>query len=207
MISIKINKRIIQSKSEQTIFQVAKKQGVDIPTICHMPGLESRSVCRICSVEINGYDKLFPACSTLIEQNMEIKTHSQKVLAARKVLLEFIIAEHGGLATLSAQVQQYAAQLGVKQARFYLHNQKQQNSNRYSSDYIKLEQEKCIHCDRCIRACRDNSIISRAHRGSSSLLTFGTDDALLEDTACTNCGDCVAVCPTGAINCNSTNFI
>ncbi len=199
MISIKINKQLIHSKPEQTILQVAKKQAIDIPTICHMSGLESRSVCRICSVEVKGHDRLFPACSTLVEPNMEIQTHSQKTLHARKVLMEFIIAEHGGLKTLSKEVQQYASQLGVKEARFYLHNQKEQDCNRYSSDYIKLTQEKCIHCDRCIRACRDNHIISRSHRGSSSLLTFGDNNALLEDSACTSCGDCVAVCPTGAI--------
>ena len=199
MITIKLNKQIIHSKPEQTILQVAKKQGIEIPTICHMSGLASRSVCRICSVEVKGHDRLFPACSTLVEPNMEIQTHSQKTLHARKVLMEFIIAEHGGLKTLNPQVQKYAGLLGVKEARFYLHNQKEQDCNRYSSDYIKLTQEKCIHCDRCIRACRDNHVISRAHRGSSTLLTFGEDNALLEDTACTSCGDCVAVCPTGAI--------
>jgi NADH dehydrogenase/NADH:ubiquinone oxidoreductase subunit G len=199
MICIKINKQLIHSKEEQTILQAAKKKGIDIPVICHMPGLELRSVCRICSVEVKGHDKLYPACSTKIEQNMEIQTHSQKTLHARKVLMEFIIAEHGGLKTLSPQIQQYASQLGVKEARIYLHNQKEQGCNRYSSDYITLTQEKCIHCDRCIRACRDNHVISRAHRGSSSLLTFGENNTLLEDTTCTSCGDCVAVCPTGAI--------
>lgn len=199
MISIKINKQIIRLKTQQTILQVAKKQGIDIPTICHMPGLESRSVCRICSVEVKGHDKLFPACSTLVEQNMEIQTHSQKTLHARKILMEFIIAEHGGFNTLSSQIQQYASQLGVQNARFYIQNQKQQDCNRYSSDYIKLAQEKCIHCDRCLRACRDHHVINRSHRGSSTLLTFGEGDALLENTNCSSCGDCVVVCPTGAI--------
>jgi len=200
MISIKINKQLVQAKPGLTILQIAKKQGIKIPTICHMPGLESHSVCRICSVEIKGHNKLFPACSTVVEQNMEILSQSQKTIHARKVLMEFIIAEHGGLNTLSSQIQHYAAELGVTEAQFYLHNQKEANCNRYSSDYIKLTQEQCIHCDRCIRACRDNHIISRAHRGSSTLLTFGENNSLLEDTNCTSCGDCVAVCPTGAIS-------
>lgn len=199
MISLKINKQIIQAESGMTILQVAKKQGIEIPTICHMPGLESRSVCRICSVEIKGQSNLFPACSTRVQQNMEIKTHSQKTLHARKVLMEFIIAEHGGFNTLSTQIKKFAIQLGIIKARFYLHNQKEQDCNRYSSDYISLTQEKCIHCDRCVRACRDHHVISRSHRGSSSLLTFGNDNSLIEDTDCSSCGDCVSVCPTGAI--------
>ena len=199
MINISINNQKVEAKSGQTILQVAKKRGLPIPTICHLSGLESRSVCRICSVEIKGYNKLLPACSTVVEKNMQIQTHSTKTVNARKVLMEFIIAEHGGLETLNSQVREYASQLGVTSARFYLHDQKPKNCNRYSSDYIQLSQEKCIHCDRCIRACRDSHIINRSQRGSSSLLTFGEGDWRLDDTACSNCGDCIAVCPTGAI--------
>lgn len=199
MIEISINNQRLEAKPGKTILQVAKKAGLSIPAICHLPGLELRSVCRICSVEIEGHNKLLPACSTVVEENMQIQTHSTKTVNARKVLMEFIIAEHGGLETLSTQVREYASQLGVNSARFYLHEQKPSDCNRYSSDYIQLAQEKCIHCDRCIRACRDSHIIKRSQRGAASLLTFGEADSLLEDTACSSCGDCVAVCPTGAI--------
>lgn len=200
MISLKINKRIIHARPGQTLLQIAKKQGIEIPTICHLPGLEARSVCRICSVEVKGQQRLLPACSTLVENNMEIDTHSQKTLQARKVLMEFIIAEHGGLDSLSPQVQQYAAQLGVKQAHFYLHHQKADDCNRYSSDYIKISQENCILCDRCVVACRDQHIIQRAKRGSATQLTFGERNKPLAETDCTSCGDCVAVCPSGALS-------
>jgi len=200
MISVKINNKVIKAKANKTILQVAKKQGIEIPTICHLQGLASRSVCRICSVEIKGCNVLLPACSTIIEENMEIITHNQKTIHARKALMEFIISEHGGLGTLNTQIKDYAKELGVKEATYYLHAQKDKNCNSYSSDYIKLSQEKCILCDRCIRACRDHHIINRAHHGSASLLTFGEDNSLLENTDCTNCGDCVTVCPTGALN-------
>jgi NADH dehydrogenase/NADH:ubiquinone oxidoreductase subunit G len=200
MISLKINKQIVHARPGQTILQVAKKQALEIPTICHLPGLASRSVCRICSVEVKGHDRLLPACSTVIEQNMEIVTHSQKAVQARKVLMEFIVAEHGGLASLSPQTRAYAAALGVSRARFTLHQQKESDSNRYSSDYIKVTQEKCIHCDRCIVACRDHHVIQRAMRGAATQLTFGSNNASLSETACSSCGDCVAVCPTGALS-------
>lgn len=200
MINLKINDRLVQAKPGLTILQVAKKQGIEIPTLCHMPGLDARSVCRICCVEIEGHDRLYPACSTPVAQGMSVHTHSRKSMHARKGLMEFIIAEQGGLAKLSRQIQAMAAELGVKEADFSLDSQIDADCNRYSSDYIKLSQEKCIHCDRCILACRDHHVISRAKRGPSTLLTFGKDNAPLAETACTSCGDCVAACPTGALS-------
>lgn len=200
MISLKINKQVVQARPGQTLLQVAGKQGIDIPTICHLPGLEARSVCRICSVEVRGHRHLLPACSTVVEHNMEVETHSQKSVQARKVLMEFIIAEHGGLERLSPQVRGYAETLGVVQAQFYLQEQKAPDCNRYGSDYIRLHQEQCIHCDRCIAACRDQQVISRARRGAATQLTFGAGDQVLADTRCTSCGDCVAVCPSGALS-------
>lgn len=198
MISLKINRQLVQAKPGQTLLQVAKQQGIDIPTLCHLPGLEARSVCRICSVEIKGQSRLLPACSTVVEHNMEVETHSQKALHARQVLMEFIIAEHGGFATLSPQVRAYAKTLGVTEARFHLRQPEEAACN--GSDYIRYRPERCIHCDRCILACRDQQVIGRAGRGSAIRLTFGANDAPLAQTHCTSCGDCLAVCPTGALS-------
>ncbi|MCW8918802.1 MAG: 2Fe-2S iron-sulfur cluster-binding protein [Gammaproteobacteria bacterium] len=198
MISLKINKQLVQAKPGQTLLQVATKQGIEIPTLCHLPGLEARSVCRICSVEVKGQSRLLPACSTVVEPNMEVETHSQKTLHARQVLLEFIIAEHGGLATLSPQVRAYAQTLGVTEARFYL--QQSNTAVRNGSDYIRYQPDKCIHCDRCISACRDQRVINRANRGAAIRLTFGANDTPLAQTNCSSCGDCVAVCPSGALS-------
>lgn len=199
MISLKINQRLLRARAGQSLLQVAKKHGIDIPTVCHLPGLEARSVCRICSVEVEGEARLLPACSTEVRAEMTVETHSPKTVQARRVLMEFIIAEHGGLESLSPQVQAYAAELGVSGAHVYLQRQKAPDCNRYSSDYIRLAQEKCIHCDRCISACRDQQVIHRAQRGAATQLTFGDHNRPLAETACTSCGDCVAVCPTGAL--------
>lgn len=200
MISLTINGRTLRTRSGQTLLQLAKKAGIDIPTICHLPGLEERSVCRICSVEVKGHRHLLPACSTKATAGMEVESHSDKAVQARKVLMEFIIAEHGGIATLSPQVRAYAAQLGVTQAHFYQQQENDSALNRYSSDYIRLQQEKCIHCDRCISACRDQQVIRRAGRGAATRLTFGEEDQSLAESNCTGCGDCIAVCPTGALS-------
>jgi bidirectional [NiFe] hydrogenase diaphorase subunit len=198
MISLKINRQVVQAKAGQTLLQLAKQQGIDIPTICHLPGLEARSVCRICSVEVEGHGRLLPACSTLAEQGMAVQTHSQKCVHARQVLLQFIIAEHGGLVTLSREVREYAKALGITEARFYL--QQPEEAARNGSDYIRYRPEQCIHCDRCILACRDQRVIGRAGRGAATRLTFGNSDRPLAETNCSSCGDCVAVCPTGTLD-------
>ncbi len=200
MISLTINRQVLQARPGQSLLQVAQKGGIDIPTICHLPGLEVRSVCRICSVEVKGHRHLLPACSTEVAHNMEVETHSQKAVQARRVLMEFIIAEHGDLETLKPEVRTYAAQLGVARAHFTLPQQPSPDPNRYGSDYIRLYQEQCIHCDRCISACRDQRVIGRAGRGAATILTFGSNDQSLAESRCTSCGDCVAVCPSGALS-------
>lgn len=200
MIKLQINGRCVQAKPGTTILQLARKHDIAIPTLCHLPGREARSVCRLCVVEITGQERLLPACSTAVATGMVVHTHSQKCIHTRQVLLEFIIAEHGALHTLSPELRALAAELGVTQARFVLPPQHTADCNRHGSDYIRLRQEQCIHCDRCIVACRGQQVIHRAGRGAAIQLTFGNHNAALPETNCTSCGDCVAVCPSGALS-------
>jgi NADH dehydrogenase/NADH:ubiquinone oxidoreductase subunit G len=200
MINLQINGQCLQAAPGTTLLELARRHDIVIPTLCHLPGREARSVCRLCVVEVAGQERLFPACSTAVSAGMVVRTHSQKCIHTRQVLMEFIIAEHGGLHTLSPPLRALAAELGVSAARFALTPQHAADGNRYGSDYIRLQQDKCIHCDRCIAACRDHHIIHRAGRGANTQLTFGTHNTPLAETPCTSCGDCVAVCPTGALS-------
>lgn len=196
MISLKLNGRCVSCPPGTTLLQLARREGINIPTLCHLPGRPARAVCRLCVVEVAGHERLHPACATPAAADMEVHTHSARCVQARQLLLEFIIAEHGALDTLSPELRSYAAELGVSTARFDLARPPQSGDK--GSDYIRYRAELCLHCDRCIAAC-EHRVIRRAGRGAGVRLTFGADDAALGQSECTGCGDCVAVCPSGAL--------
>ncbi len=91
---ITINNKEIECNEEQTILEVAKKNNIEIPTLCYQEGFEAKSVCRICVVEVN--NKLLPSCSTKVKQGMIINTESKKALEARKINTELLMAKHNG---------------------------------------------------------------------------------------------------------------
>ncbi len=98
MLTIKLNHTELKVKDDQSILSVAKANGVEIPTLCHINrGVakdKPRAVCRLCVVEVKGQNGLVTACSAKVKEGMEINTHTEQVIEAREVLMEFIIAEN-----------------------------------------------------------------------------------------------------------------
>ncbi|HEC83732.1 MAG TPA: 4Fe-4S dicluster domain-containing protein [Thioploca sp.] len=198
MITMTIDGKVITTKTNKTVLQVAKANNIYIPTLCAFSGLETRSVCRICSIEVKGEAFLNTACSTLVKEGMEIITNNDKVRNARKVLMAFILAEHGKSDNLVGQINKLAQELGVEKARLELTTKPDTASILPHSEYIKLTPALCIYCDRCISVCKYN-IIHRAKKGATVTLTFGDNNESLDKTNCVHCGDCISVCPTGAL--------
>jgi predicted molibdopterin-dependent oxidoreductase YjgC len=197
MITMTIDGKAITTKNDQTVLQVAKENNIDIPTLCAFTGLETRSVCRICSIEVKGEAFLNTACSTLVKEGMEIITDNDKVRNARKILMTFILAEHG-TENLGIKIKELAQKLGGEEARLELTTEQETASILPHSEYIKLTPALCVYCDRCISVCKYN-IIHRAKRGATVTLTFGDNNESLDKTNCVHCGDCISVCPTGAL--------
>ncbi len=101
-----------------TLLDAARQLGIDIPTLCHLQGHKTRAVCRICVVALKGSGRMVPACATAATEGMQIETGSAEVLAARRLLMEFTLAEHGECDDATCAIEELAGQLGVSKTRF-----------------------------------------------------------------------------------------
>lgn len=203
MINITLNHQSFKVRSNQTILNIAKKVGVKVPTLCHLPRKStegnSRAVCRICVVEVKGINGLVSACSTKATEGMNIFTHSESVLKSRRVLLEFMLAESSKKLSEDSIVKKFCSDLGVHRARFTVPQELKSNTRRKVFEYLSIDPSLCVHCDRCILACDSQDAIKRSGFGYNITNTFGSDEGGFEASNCSYCGDCAAVCPTGAI--------
>jgi len=127
---------------------------------------------------------------------MEVLTNNENVKTARKVLMTFILAEHGK--SDNGQLKKLAQEFGVENAGLELTREAETDNIIPDSEYIKFTSALCIYCDRCISVCK-YKIIHRAKKGAAVTLTFGDHNDSLDKTNCVHCGDCVSVCPTGAL--------
>ena len=179
MVKLTINDRKVEVEKEWTLLQAAKKMGVRIPTLCHHDALSPYGSCRLCIVEIKkrGSFRLVTSCNYPVEDGLEVRTHSDEVLKNRKIVMELLLARCPEVKA----IQEMAREMGVQKPRF------------------PLEQNDCILCGLCIRACEEKvgvSAISFVSRGIDEEISTPFD---ISSEACIGCGACARVCPTGAI--------
>jgi len=201
---ITINERELQAKKGDMVLDVAKRNGIHIPHLCMDERLERIGACRLCMVEIEGGRKPVASCTTPVRDGMVVKTHTPKILEARRINLELLLASHD-LECVTCEVnrncklQRYAEELMIKDLRFSGERKNVPIDN--SSVSITRDNNKCVLCERCIRVCNDIQTvyaIGLQHRGFDTVVKppFGKD---MKDSACVNCGQCVISCPTGAL--------
>jgi len=209
-IKLTIDNKIVEVPRGTTIYKAAKKLDIDIPVLCYMDladlNIEHKpGGCRICVVEVEGRKTLAPSCSTEVSEGMVVKTHSIRVLNARKIVMELILSDHPKDCLVCAKsgncdLQNLAIKLGIRN----IPNQDIAAMSTYRTDFspsIIRELDKCIMCRRCETMCNEFQTVgalSAVNRGFMSVVApaFEMD---LEDSPCTYCGQCVAVCPTGAL--------
>ncbi len=187
-----------------TILELARENNVDIPTLCHHPELNPIGACRICVVEVEGSRTLVASCHTPIAPNMVIYTHSPKVLEARKVIVELLLASHPDACLVCdkgnrCELRKIAADLEVGLPRFQI--RKRYYPIEDVSPYIVRDLTKCILCQRCVRACREikkAGILAIAYRGFDSKVVVDQDEAL-DKAVCQSCDVCISLCPVGAL--------
>ena len=202
-IKLKIDGREITTEPGKTILEVATENGIRIPTLCHLDGLEDIGACRLCIVDVHG--KLVTSCTTLVAPDMEVLTQTEAVKAYRRTILELLFAEgnhvcsfcvsNGGceLQDLACELEMHSVQIPYSYPR-----------NRIDATHPQflIDRDRCVLCGRCVRVCAQ---VEGAHtwdfaeRGSSARVITDLDVDWGDAESCTSCGKCVEACPTGAI--------
>jgi formate dehydrogenase major subunit len=198
-VSFTLNGRDVQGRATESILQIARREGVEIPHLCYKDGLDAVGNCRACMVEIGGERVLAPSCCRAPSAGMKVTTDSERAVAAQKMVLELLLSDMPETAyTRHNEVDQWADKLGVGKPRFEAREQPPRDASHAA---ITVNLDACIQCTRCVRACRDeqvNDVIGLAFRGEHEKIVFDMDDPMGAST-CVACGECVQACPTGAL--------
>jgi formate dehydrogenase major subunit len=200
-VTFELNGRTVTGSQIETILQIAKREGIDIPHLCYMDGLATAGNCRACVVEIGGERVLSPSCCRHPSNGMKVTTDSERAVKAQKLVIELLQSDMPEADyTRHNEVDQWAEKLALGKPRFAptLHERVAAD---FSHPAIAVNLDACIQCTRCLRACRDeqvNDVIGLAYRGSAEKIVFDMDDAMGAST-CVACGECVQACPTGAL--------
>lgn len=204
-INIKINNVSHEFQSGLTILQACSEMGVEIPTLCYLKEINEIGACRICVVEVKGARNLVAACVHPISEGMEILTHSQKVLEARKITLELILSTHerhclSCIRSGNCELQKLCHDFKVDdEGRFDGETKWYETDD--SAIHMYRNDNKCILCRRCTSTCKEVQsigVIGVNERGFSTHVGCAFDQNL-GDTDCISCGQCIVACPTGAI--------
>ncbi|MCF8094679.1 MAG: NADH-quinone oxidoreductase subunit NuoE [Desulfobacteraceae bacterium] len=204
-IEITIDGRPASGTEGMTILDAARQLGIEIPALCNEQGLKPSGNCRICVVEVEGMNRLVPACHTPIEQGMNISTRSHRVTETRKIIVELMLASHTGPcmadnAAKECSVHNIASDIEVAPPRFLIQNPRSYPVE-MMSPYVKRDLSRCILCRNCVRACREivgHNVYSMAYRGFNSKVVVDCDVPLDKDV-CKDCGVCIEYCPTSAL--------
>ncbi len=204
--SIEINGHACEAVNGETVVDVAAREGIEIPTLCHDTRLEPAGACRVCLVEVEGQRRLQPGCAWNVTAGMKVTTESERIERHRRVLYGLYLGDHKldeqGLPVETANTNQLR-ELAEKTPPLALEAVDAPRRGRPDdvNPYISFDPELCILCARCTRYCDEVeavNAITLAWRGSETTISTIGERGLL-DTSCELCGGCIDTCPTGAL--------
>ncbi|MBC6441925.1 MAG: formate dehydrogenase subunit alpha [Rhodobacteraceae bacterium] len=198
--------RTVEAKQGETIWEVARREGTDIPHLCHRPakGYRPDGNCRACMVEVEGERTLVASCIREVSGGMEIRTRVPRAVKARALVMELLMADQPEREVAhdkSSHFLDMADATGVTESRFPKLEQDRVPLLDDSHVAMRVNLDSCIGCTLCVRACREvqvNDVIGMAGRGPDSQIVFDMND-LMGNSTCVACGECVQACPTGAL--------
>jgi len=204
-VSIKftLNDQVIEAEPGETVMNAAQAAGIAIPALCYDRSLAPEGSCRLCGVEVDGRRGEFTACPLPIVADMVVRSETPAVLQTRRQILELLLREYhdAGYASNDPEsefmywVRRYDLPLPpAREPRYAV--------NSDPNPFVWVDLNKCIHCNRCVRACAEvqgRFVWDIAGRGRDSHIVAGAGTTMIE-ARCESCGACVAYCPTGALD-------
>ncbi len=176
-----IDGKKVEARAGWTVLETARHYGINIPTLCYHEALKPSGACRLCVVEAREGDwsRVVISCMYPAREGIEIQTDSVRVKNVRRWILELLLAE----CPASKEIKALAAEYGVDTTRFN----------------IKDQEEECILCGLCVRACEEIVGVRAISFGSRGVDKHVATPFMIPNKACIACGTCVLVCPTGAM--------
>lgn len=204
MIKLTIDGKQIEAEEGKTLLEIARNENIDIPTLCYDKDLSVFGGCRLCVVEIEGFNNLVASCSVMADDGMVVETESERVIAARKTIIELLLENHPN----DCLTCEKAGDCGLQEHAYRYEVRFPENGGE-RKDYpieslnpvMERDQSKCILCGKCVRVCKEiqcTTAIDFIGRGFDSKIATGFD-LPIDEKNCRLCGQCITMCPTGAI--------
>lgn len=206
MVNITINDIQVKALENSTIMEAAKSAGIDIPHLCYLKELNEIGACRLCCIEVEGEEKLVPACDNVVQEGMKIITNSARVRGACRTNLELIMSQHDGQCTTcvrsgNCQLQKLANDFNLLENRF----EKELPAGKaaqWESDFPLIRDAgKCVKCMRCIQICnkvQSLGVWDLVGTGSRTRVDV-SENRTISQADCSQCGQCIVNCPVGAL--------
>ena len=198
-ITLTIDGQEVTVEPDTTLLDAAKQIGVDIPTICWHEATTANGLCRMCVVEVEGQRVLQPSCIVKAGAGMQVQTRSEKVLRARKTILE-MLASSVDLSD-APEILEMMDEYGASAERFPDAERREIEVKDDNPMYLR-DYEKCVLCWRCVQVCAEDAqyTFALSFNGRGYETEIGTFfEGRMPATSCVFCGQCVGVCPSGAL--------
>jgi formate dehydrogenase major subunit len=202
-IAFTLDGQAVEAQAGETIFQVARRHGIELPHLCYAPepGYRPDGNCRICMVEIEGERVLAASCIRQPSEGMQVKTGSDRARSARRMVAELLLTDQPPRASAHDPDSRLWHQIEHQELAHSRFPGRAAPAPDRSHPAMAVNLDACIHCNLCVRACREvqvNDVIGMAGRGHGEKIVFDFDDPMGAST-CVACGECVQACPTGAL--------
>jgi CRP-like cAMP-binding protein/Fe-S-cluster-containing hydrogenase component 2/ferredoxin len=203
LVELTIDGKKVAVPAGTTVFDAARLNDIEIPTLCHQQNEKPVGVCRVCIVDVGA--RVFTAsCIRAAEPGMVVSTTSDRVKRARRTLVELLMSDHPSPCarerhSRDCELEALAKQENVPPSRYAPRSTRRGTDD--SSMSIAVDFDACILCDRCIRGCddiRENFVLGRMGKGAATGIAFDNNQPMGE-SSCVSCGECMVSCPTGAL--------